>query len=109
MLSFSPSMPTPTGSRIVAYAVPNLRSTISATDFARTSEKSCRTTWSLPGFIFLEALPVSPNGKIDRKALPVPGRSRPELDTPLVAAERLLKKIWREFGARFSSWIRSDT
>jgi acyl carrier protein len=50
--------------------------------------------------MLLETLPVSANGKIDRKALPVPGRSRPELDTPFVPAttpiEKALVQIWGE-------------
>ena len=87
-------------SRIVAYAVPNLRSTISATDL-RSYVREKLPDYMVPArFIFLDALPVSPNGKIDRKALPVPGRSRPELDTPLVAGrtplEKDLAQIWGE-------------
>ena len=51
-------------------------------------------------FVFLDALPLSPNGKVDRLALPDLGQSRPELDTPYVAAttpvEEQLAKIWAE-------------
>jgi len=87
-------------SRIVAYAVPNLRSTISATDLRSYVRKKLPDYMVPARFIFLDALPVSPNGKIDRKALPVPGRSRPELDTPLVAGrtplEKDLAQIWGE-------------
>jgi len=87
-------------SRIVAYAVPNLRSTISATDLRSYVRKKLPDYMVPARFIFLDALPVSPNGKIDRKALPVPGRSRPELDVPYIAArspvETELAKIWAE-------------
>ena len=49
-------------------------------------------------FVFLEALPVSPNGKVDRKALPVPerpatGGGQRTLRTPV---EELLAGIWSE-------------
>jgi acyl carrier protein len=86
--------------RIVAYAVPNPRSTISVNDL-RSYVQIKLPDYMVPArFIFLDALPVSPNGKIDRKALPVPGRSRPELDTPFVASrtplEEDLAQIWGE-------------
>jgi amino acid adenylation domain-containing protein len=51
-------------------------------------------------FIPLEALPLTPNGKIDRKALPAPGRYRPELEDRLVAprnpVEEIIGEIWAE-------------
>jgi acyl carrier protein len=86
--------------QIVAYAVPNPQSTIGATEL-RSYVRIKLPDYMVPAkFIFLDALPVSPNGKIDRKALPVPGRSRPELDTPLVPGRTLLEKdlaqIWSD-------------
>jgi acyl carrier protein len=38
-------------------------------------------------FINLEALPLLPNGKVNRHALPVPDSSRPELRRPFVPPE----------------------
>ncbi|HKV13155.1 MAG TPA: amino acid adenylation domain-containing protein [Thermoanaerobaculia bacterium] len=51
-------------------------------------------------FVVLEALPLSPNGKLDRKALPPPGdaRSAPEggFVPPAGPAEELIAAIWAE-------------
>jgi acyl carrier protein len=51
-------------------------------------------------FVFLEFLPLTPNGKVDRKALPVPDQSRPELQAsyqaPRTPVEELLAEIWTE-------------
>jgi acyl carrier protein len=51
-------------------------------------------------FVFLDSLPMTPNGKLDRKALPAPDQSRPELEeiyvAPRTALEEKLAKIWRE-------------
>ena len=51
-------------------------------------------------FITLDALPLTPNAKIDRKALPAPKRNRPNLArdyiAPRTAAEKQLASLWCE-------------
>jgi len=51
-------------------------------------------------FMLLDALPLSPNGKVDRQALPMPDhiRSAPEggYAAPQTPAEELLAQIWAE-------------
>ncbi|HKD77202.1 MAG TPA: AMP-binding protein, partial [Ktedonobacterales bacterium] len=57
--------------------------------------------YMIPAVIMaLDALPLTPNGKIDRRALPSPDGTRPELKSAFVAprnaAEQLLAEIWSE-------------
>ena len=51
-------------------------------------------------FVFLDSLPLTPNSKLDRKVLPAPDESRPELEetytAPRTATENILAKIWAE-------------
>ena len=50
--------------------------------------------------VFLDAVPRTPNGKVDRSALPAPSGDRPDSDRPYVAPrddiERALAAVWRE-------------
>jgi len=55
--------------------------------------------YMVPGaFVFLETLPLTASGKVDRKALPVPESQRPELTrryiAPRTAAEKTLSAVW---------------
>src|SRR5262249_60380006 len=51
-------------------------------------------------FVVLDALPLSPNGKVDRNVLPAPGSDRPDLAAdfvePATPTERKLAAIWSE-------------
>jgi len=86
--------------RLAAYIVPHTDSAPSAEDL-RESLKAKLPDYMVPtAYVFLEALPLTPNKKIDRRALMPPPPSEPEGETSYVAARSSLEKkvalIWSE-------------
>ncbi|MGH7824578.1 MAG: non-ribosomal peptide synthetase [Candidatus Binatia bacterium] len=87
-------------SRLVAYLVPNGDLKPTVTKLRRALAETLPEHMIPSSFLFLDAFPSAPNGKIDRKSLPDPGNLRPELDTPYAApttpVEESLARIWAE-------------
>ena len=84
--------------RLVAYVVP-LGEVQPGVEELRRQLLGKLPEYMVPSaFVFLPTLPVTSNGKVDRKALPAPGQERPDLAStyvaPRTAAEEVLAKIW---------------
>ncbi|MBN1489663.1 MAG: amino acid adenylation domain-containing protein, partial [Phycisphaerae bacterium] len=83
--------------RLVGYVVAG--DDIPAISDLRLRLAGCLPDYMVPSaFVFLDAIPRLPNGKIDRKALPAPDAVRPELTVGYVAPrndlERCLAQVW---------------
>ena len=89
-----------TGKNLVAYVVPREHSVLAATEL-RSYLKEKLPEYMIPSsFVVLEALPLMPNGKADRNALPPPDGTRPPLTkdfvSPRTEIEELIAQTWRE-------------
>lgn len=86
--------------RLVAYVVPSPGAPLTVSELRRAVAPILPEYMIPSAFVFLEALPTLPNGKIDRRALPAPDRARPPLDGPYVAPatviESMLARFWGE-------------
>ena len=86
--------------RIVAYIVLNQESS-SPADELRRKLKEKLPSFMVPSiFIFLDAMPLNSNGKIDRMALPAPDHTRPDIEeafaAPRTPIEEMMATIWSE-------------
>jgi amino acid adenylation domain-containing protein len=96
-----PSASLRTGKRLVAYVVAaEQESRHTANDLCSFLREKLPEHMVPALFVLLDALPLMPNGKVDRLALPVPDRARPELEKAFVAPrddlELQLAQIWEE-------------
>ena len=85
--------------RLVAYIVPTLNARLD-TDNLRGFLRANLPSYMIPAaFVELEAIPLTANGKIDKKALPAPGMSKlvnNEYIAPRSQTEQILSKIWMD-------------
>jgi amino acid adenylation domain-containing protein len=89
---------TPAGDkRLVAYVVP-VQTAPTVTDLREHLGRKLPDYMIPAAFLFLNSLPLTTNGKVDRRALPSPGRTRPQLkaeyEAPRSPQEEALAQIW---------------
>ncbi|MBY0574483.1 MAG: amino acid adenylation domain-containing protein, partial [Undibacterium sp.] len=84
--------------RLVAYLVPSPEIALDETSLREALSRSLPDYMIPAYFIVLEDLPLTANGKLDRKALPKPDQSqlRTEYVAPRTETERLICEIWQE-------------
>src|SRR5262249_53999640 len=90
----------PTAKRLIAYLVAD-SDRIPSTTQLREYLAQRLPDYMVPAvFMTLDAFPLTANGKVDRRALPAPDQSRPELDNqfsePRPGSESQLAAVWSE-------------
>jgi nonribosomal peptide synthetase DhbF len=88
------------GARLVAYVVAGTAERPSIEEL-RIHLRAHLPDYMIPsGFVFLDAIPLTPNGKVDRKALPIPDESLPDQKADYVAprneVEEVMAEIWAD-------------
>jgi amino acid adenylation domain-containing protein len=85
--------------RLVAYIVPSGAPAPGATELRKFLQLSLPEYMVPSAFVMLESLPLTPNNKVDRRALPPPDETRPDLQQAYVAprnrVEEQLITLWK--------------
>ncbi len=84
--------------RLVAYVVPAGEATPVPGELRAMVADSLPDYMVPSAFMVLDSLPLSPNGKLDRRALPEPGDATPRRGSvaPRTGNERIVAQIWAE-------------
>lgn len=88
------------GRRLVAYVVAQESRALTVSALRATLKQTLPNYMQPSAFVILEQLPLTASGKVDRRALPAPARSRHQLDGSYAAAknslEKFLANLWAE-------------
>ncbi|RCJ22354.1 hypothetical protein A6S26_21595 [Nostoc sp. ATCC 43529] len=90
----------PGDKRLVAYVVPVRKQAVNVNQLQDFLRQKLPEYMIPSAFVMLDELPLMPNQKVNRQALPAPTQERPELEEPFVAPrtpiEELLAEIFGE-------------
>ncbi|WGV25098.1 amino acid adenylation domain-containing protein [Halotia branconii CENA392] len=90
----------PGDKRLVAYIVPHQKLATNTITLKRFLEEKLPSYMVPAALMILDSLPLTVNGKVDRRNLPAPARTRPDLAETFVAPrnpiEEKLAAIWTE-------------
>lgn len=90
----------PNDHRLIAYLVPTPDESLTVSELRQFLNQKLPDYMVPAAFVQLDTLPVTPNGKVDRDALPAPTGDRPELEKPYTAprttVETTLAAIWSD-------------
>ena len=89
--------------RLVAYVVSATGTDPTVNELRRELAQTLPDYMMPSAFVFLQTLPLSATGKIDRRALPVPDRVRPRLEETFVAPRNPTEEIVAETWAKLLS------
>ena len=85
---------------LAAYVVANEEQAPTINELRRFVKEKLPDYMIPSAFVLLDALPLTPSKKVDRRALPAPGTARPELEEAFVAPrdelELELTRIWEQ-------------
>ena len=82
----------PDDKRIVAYIVPEQGIVMSDVELRHYLQERLPEYMVPTVFMRLDKLPLTPSGKLNRKALPLPDQTRPELESAYVAPRNRIEK-----------------
>jgi amino acid adenylation domain-containing protein len=90
----------PDTKRLIAYVATRAATALTVDDLRRFVKERLPDYMIPSAFVILDALPLTPQGKIDLKALPAPDHERPLMERPFVGprnrVEEMLAVIWSE-------------
>ncbi|WP_445634030.1 Non-ribosomal peptide synthetase [Nostoc sp. DSM 114161] len=90
----------PGNQNLTAYITLHPDKTITISELRRFLQNKLLDHMIPTGFMILEAFPLTSNGKVDRRALPMPDALRPELEVayvvPQTEVEKTIASVWQK-------------
>ena len=94
--------------RCLHISFANTGCSLTSPNCAASCRPKCPVTWCRRLSCYMDALPRTPNGKIDRQSLPASDGSRSDLDVAFVASRTPTEQAWKVFGINCLTFRRSE-